>query len=169
VLKTLRVARAEAGLTKVELAARSGVSRDTIARLERGSSEPQERTLYKLAAALGVGVAELLEEHGDRKKGWRPLSAEWALSATEEAFERGIRQADTSRLHRLAGELVGDHYPRTLSDLKEERNTAEQHRQRALAFARALAVRDELLERGEEAPENGLPPLKRYLDALGIS
>jgi transcriptional regulator with XRE-family HTH domain len=59
--------RLEAGLTQAELAARAGVTVETVARLERvlrgrssANSNPSLETLVRLASALGVEVAELL-------------------------------------------------------------------------------------------------------------
>jgi transcriptional regulator with XRE-family HTH domain len=61
--------RLEAGLTQAELAARAGVTVETVARLERvlrgrssANSNPSLETLVRLASALGVEVAELLSE-----------------------------------------------------------------------------------------------------------
>jgi transcriptional regulator with XRE-family HTH domain len=50
----LRQARAEAKMTQEELAARSGVHRLTIARLETGARQPTWETVQVLARALGV-------------------------------------------------------------------------------------------------------------------
>lgn len=65
-VKQLRI---EAGLTQAELAARAGVTVETVARLERvlrgrssANSNPSLETLVRLANALGVEVAELLSE-----------------------------------------------------------------------------------------------------------
>jgi transcriptional regulator with XRE-family HTH domain len=49
-------------LSQEELADASGVSAATIVQVELGNRRPQGRTLRKLAAALGVEVADLLEE-----------------------------------------------------------------------------------------------------------
>jgi transcriptional regulator with XRE-family HTH domain len=61
--------RLEAGLTQAELAARAGVTVETVARLERvlrgrssANSNPSLETLVRLSSALGVEVAELLSE-----------------------------------------------------------------------------------------------------------
>lgn len=52
---------AERGLTKSELAARSGISRQSLSTiLRRGTCEP--KTAGKLAAGLGVPVAEIIKE-----------------------------------------------------------------------------------------------------------
>lgn len=52
-------ARKRAGLTQEDLAARSAVSRPTIARLETGET-PSFRTLERLAKSLGLTLTELL-------------------------------------------------------------------------------------------------------------
>ena len=61
--------RLEAGLTQAELAARAGVTVETVARLERvlrgrssANSNPSLETLVRLSSALGVEVSELLSE-----------------------------------------------------------------------------------------------------------
>ncbi len=65
----VRQLRLEAGLTQAELAARAGVTVETVARLERvlrgrssANSNPSLETLVRLASALGVEVSELLSE-----------------------------------------------------------------------------------------------------------
>jgi transcriptional regulator with XRE-family HTH domain len=62
ILKALRRARADAGLTISELAKRAGVSRDTISYAERGQHSLQAPTLSKIARALGRAPSELLAE-----------------------------------------------------------------------------------------------------------
>ena len=51
---------AESALTQDELASKAGVSRQTVLKIE-GGLEPQPPTIRKLAAALGVEPAELME------------------------------------------------------------------------------------------------------------
>ncbi len=60
-LTRLKELRERKLLSQRELAALSGVSRTTLARLESGEDEPQPRTVRKLVAALGVEPAELWE------------------------------------------------------------------------------------------------------------
>jgi transcriptional regulator with XRE-family HTH domain len=62
ILKALRMARADAGLTISGLAKRAGVSRDTISNAERGQHSLQATTLHKVAQALGRAPSELLAE-----------------------------------------------------------------------------------------------------------
>jgi transcriptional regulator with XRE-family HTH domain len=57
-LKRQRTLRA---LTQAELADRAGVTTATVARIERDEIEPRMTTLRKLAAALEVDPAELVE------------------------------------------------------------------------------------------------------------
>jgi len=55
-LKALRI---EQALTQKELAEKAGVTRNTVARLERCENEPHMPTVRKIAAALGVHPREL--------------------------------------------------------------------------------------------------------------
>jgi transcriptional regulator with XRE-family HTH domain len=60
----LREVRLDQGLSQEELHEMTGVSRDTISRMETGDRpNPHPKTLRKLAEALGVSVADI------RKKG----------------------------------------------------------------------------------------------------
>lgn len=57
----LKRLRAERKMSQANLAEKSGVSREYIARLELGQQNPTLGTLEKLARALRVKVGELLE------------------------------------------------------------------------------------------------------------
>jgi putative transcriptional regulator len=59
--KRIKEWRAKRGLSQRDLADVSGVSREYIARIERGQHDPTLSTLEKLAKALGVKVGRLLE------------------------------------------------------------------------------------------------------------
>jgi transcriptional regulator with XRE-family HTH domain len=58
----LRVLRAERELTLREAASRTGVAKETISDIERGTRHPHDVTLSKLAKGYGVPVEGLLEE-----------------------------------------------------------------------------------------------------------
>ncbi len=57
-IRRLRDARA---LTQQELAARAGITVAALSRIERNNAEPRPTTRRKLAQALGVDPAELVE------------------------------------------------------------------------------------------------------------
>jgi len=58
----VRTARAWLDMSQLELAARSGVARDTIARFEKGRSMPQPRTIRDLQQTLEAEGIEFLFE-----------------------------------------------------------------------------------------------------------
>ena len=56
----LREVRLDRGLSQEDLHRMTGVSRDTISRMETGDRpNPHPKTLRKLAGALGVSVADI--------------------------------------------------------------------------------------------------------------
>ncbi|SDK16364.1 Helix-turn-helix [Nonomuraea jiangxiensis] len=57
----VRAHRAHRGLTLDALAARSGVSRGMLVQVEQGRTNPSVSTLTRIASALGVTVARLVE------------------------------------------------------------------------------------------------------------
>ena len=59
-----RAARALAGWSQQELAAKSGVPLRTIARLEIGEGTPQRRTLSAIRTALEAAGVEFITENG---------------------------------------------------------------------------------------------------------
>ena len=63
----MAAARRRAGLTQAELAEASGVTDETISRIERGRYEPAVSTLIQLADALDTGIDQLARE-GEREK-----------------------------------------------------------------------------------------------------
>ena len=56
----LRKLREDAGLTQAELAEQSDMIPNSLARLERGATQPSWATVLKLAAALGVEPNDFL-------------------------------------------------------------------------------------------------------------
>ncbi len=57
----LRQLRRDRAWSQRDLARESGISQDTITRLETGQREAQPRTLRRLAGALGVEPRELMK------------------------------------------------------------------------------------------------------------
>jgi transcriptional regulator with XRE-family HTH domain len=81
----LRELRESAGLTQVELAAKAGMHRFGVAKLEQGVREPSWATVQALAEALGVDCRAFVGpadggEHQARQRG-RPRKAEAAPQA----------------------------------------------------------------------------------------
>ena len=66
-MERLRRLRTEKGLSQARLAARAELDPSTVNQIERGAREASPATLRKLADALDVGIAELLEESGSGK------------------------------------------------------------------------------------------------------
>ena len=61
VIMRLKKYRSERDMSQADLADKSGVSREYIARLETGHHDPSLSTLVKLAKALKVTVGALVE------------------------------------------------------------------------------------------------------------
>jgi transcriptional regulator with XRE-family HTH domain len=55
----IRAAREKAGMSREELAFKSGLSFKTLERLEAGAHAPRRATLFVIADALGCGVDDL--------------------------------------------------------------------------------------------------------------
>lgn len=60
-LGRLRTVRDRAAMTQRELGTKAGVSYVQISRIENGEVEPRPSTIRRLAQALGVEPAELME------------------------------------------------------------------------------------------------------------
>lgn len=88
-------------MTAGELAAKSGVARNTISRIERGVVEPQAATLHKLAEALGVGVADLVGGN------WRDAfeNSRRFRAAAKERIEERLSLWETTRDEEASDEL----------------------------------------------------------------
>jgi transcriptional regulator with XRE-family HTH domain len=60
----MRSMRGERRLSLDQLSARSGVSKGMLVQIERGATNPSIGTLCKVAAALGVSIADLVDASG---------------------------------------------------------------------------------------------------------
>ena len=61
VTNTIRALREAAGLTQVELAARIGVTRQTLIAIEQGRYSPTLELAFQLARAFDVGLDDLFD------------------------------------------------------------------------------------------------------------
>jgi transcriptional regulator with XRE-family HTH domain len=98
----VRALRARSGLSALELARRSGVARGTLAQLEAGQGNPTVDTLYALANALGVPLADLLE-HAPEEPGVHVVRAGEGASVDGSAL--GARLLERFERPGLIGEL----------------------------------------------------------------
>jgi len=83
-----------------ELARRSGLSKQTLSKIEQGTGNPTVETLSMLAAALGVPARRLLTEFGTPLYVQRERDAEWIC--------------DSVGKQRFLDETYGSGYVRTL-------------------------------------------------------
>jgi transcriptional regulator with XRE-family HTH domain len=70
--KRLRKLRTDAELTQEELAAKSGMTRSSIAKFERDEREPLLTTANRLAKALGVDCTAFQDDQAEPKKPAKP-------------------------------------------------------------------------------------------------
>lgn len=91
----IRRFRDDAGLTLSALAAKAGVSKGYLHRLESDTADvrPSGRTLYALAEALGVTMSDLLG-----RKLLTPAQADVPMALREFADEAGLPEADVLML-----------------------------------------------------------------------
>jgi transcriptional regulator with XRE-family HTH domain len=72
-METLRRLRTERGLSQAKLAARAELDPSTVNQIERGAREASPATLRKLADALNVSIADLLEDPSPKAQAPLPL------------------------------------------------------------------------------------------------
>jgi transcriptional regulator with XRE-family HTH domain len=86
--QNLRRLRRELGLTLDATAQRAGVSRAMISKIERGVAVPTATVLGKLAAALGVGLSQLVGDTRQRHPVLLPQSEQAIFRDPESGLER---------------------------------------------------------------------------------
>jgi len=60
----IKLLRIQKGLTQFDVATKMGIDDSSYRKIESGRTNPTARTLYKLAEALDVSVADLFSEQG---------------------------------------------------------------------------------------------------------
>lgn len=91
----LQRARERAGLRRVDLANRLGVSEETVRLWERGAARPTPDRLERLIAVLSIGVPSW-EPDTDRDAGDEVQESEFARRLRSERSARGITQASAA-------------------------------------------------------------------------
>jgi transcriptional regulator with XRE-family HTH domain len=99
-LPKLREVRELHGLSQSELAKKAHVSRDSISNYETGQREAWPSTAKKLANALDVSIADLMDDSAPRAVLTSPL-LEWAMTTSDDEFERHIKTAPVSEATEL--------------------------------------------------------------------
>jgi transcriptional regulator with XRE-family HTH domain len=99
-LPRLRKVRELRGWSQGVLAEKADVSRDSISNYETGHREAYPSTAKKLADALSVTIADLMEDTAPKAVLTSPL-LEWALTASDEDFDRRISTATESEVKEL--------------------------------------------------------------------
>ena len=67
-VKSIKKARRRAGLSLADVAGRSGLFHEAVARAERDGIDPRASTVARIADALGIPVCELFENSGHGRK-----------------------------------------------------------------------------------------------------
>ncbi len=106
----VRALRVHAQMTQAALAARAGVTVETVARLERvlrgrasANSNPSLETMERLATALGVEVAELLQHPPSGQLG-KPDRLMMTLRAATPATRRRVLRVAEALIREEASE-----------------------------------------------------------------
>jgi transcriptional regulator with XRE-family HTH domain len=101
----LRLLRVRQGLTLVQAAEKTGVTRATLSDLERGNRHPVATTLVKIAEGYGIPVEELLEQEQPLSSGKAEASpSSESINETDEERREDLR--DTQKLFLEAHDLL---------------------------------------------------------------
>jgi transcriptional regulator with XRE-family HTH domain len=163
ILKALRMARADAGLTISELAERAGVSRDTISHAEKGRHGLQATTLHKIARALGKAPSELLAEEeklAPKVESRSSLEPSFNDVLEDERLDEFVKFTETlmPTLHKLNAAEQQELPPQEFSFGLPAAKTGQ-------AIGRLLDLLDPMLAAAaEKFPQDELEPLRRKRD-----
>ncbi|HSV54402.1 MAG TPA: helix-turn-helix transcriptional regulator, partial [Burkholderiaceae bacterium] len=126
IARRLLALRQEKQLSLVQLAELSGVGKATISKIERAQSSPTATILGKLAAGLGVSLAQLLVEEGGISGRLRKRPEQQVWRDPEKGFQR--RQVTEHDL-RSGVEMVEVELPRS-TQVSYPRWSGKPYRQR---------------------------------------
>src|ERR1700686_4825074 len=82
----LRAERESRGWTLADLAARSGVSRAMVSKIERGEASPTAALLGRLSAALGLTLSQLFAQSDELAGGDKPVAGKISRAADQPAW-----------------------------------------------------------------------------------
>ena len=86
----VKAARHSAGLSQDELAEKVGKSMKTISNIERGAVAPSIETLYQIASALKVPMADLFQDVDKRRSNKRFLAETEARELLRSLNDQGL-------------------------------------------------------------------------------
>jgi transcriptional regulator with XRE-family HTH domain len=134
--RTIKVARADLGIERAELAERAGISYSYLAAIENGQKQPSSQVLLALAEALGLRSHELLESTEIRRERNLSASDEYPTWLSGKPAPMAARMVPAAMVERPA--------PPPLDFTKEmawlARHLSEEDRAVLLALARRLAA-----------------------------
>lgn len=150
-MRRLRTLRVEAGLTQAQLALRSGVTQESISRIERGIQQPQASTRQRVADALSVPAEHLLA--GDAvaevrvcvEVGRIPRSSAAFRERVVAALDAGLPRGEAARHFRVSRRTIA----RWLARQRAGESLANQPpvgRPPRLSPAQMMTVRQVLME-----------------------
>lgn len=97
--ENLERARRTAGMSQTELAEKSGVYRKTISKIELGQSQGSGKTLFRLAAALGITMEDLVPQPSDTRESQETYLEVLfdAISEADPGFEYDLKRVGNPR------------------------------------------------------------------------
>jgi transcriptional regulator with XRE-family HTH domain len=125
VARNVRRFRRERAMSMGELARRSGLSKQTLSKIEQGSGNPTVETLAQLGAALDLPARRLFTEWGTpvyvqrHDEGSWTDAPEWSERILDETYGSGYVRTLTVRLQQAGGEphVIDPHSAGTLHHL----------------------------------------------------
>ena len=170
-MEQLKRLRRERGLSQAKLAALADIDPSTMNQIERGAREPTTTTLRKLARALDVSIAELLEEAAPKVGGRSSLEPSLlngleeerrfsvlgqAIITAGEKWAMDVRQPDMD-FQKVAGlveacfDLIGFAYDQVDGETEWNSLTDKERSEIMAAMARLLETGNRGVKRMEES------------------
>ncbi|MCQ4159404.1 XRE family transcriptional regulator [Roseomonas sp. GC11] len=100
--------RGERGVPLEQLAERTGISRATLSRLERGEASPTAAMLGRLCTAYGLTLSRLMAEVEEAAPGFIPAAAQACWTDPESGFHRRVVSPPGAGLR---GEMIEGRLP----------------------------------------------------------
>jgi putative transcriptional regulator len=161
------VARKAAGLTQAEVAERVGLSRSSIANIERGEQEPPLSKAIELARVVGITVDDPAEVHGFD---WNPVEILEGLPAYAVVTQPDWRAGASWDQGFLRGDVLDLLYalgPRRVEEVRADVEACDHHVMPSKSirqnpeFTRCRAAPRRSAHRNDEGADAGAPSRRR--------